>query len=111
MNVLRLADPAGVVERTPKFKNKRPKKVFFSKGPNYLWSLDGHNKLSGAANCQFDLKIYGYVTCSDLKEIDDHTLLAWVQDVVDESSGQLGYRNVTEKLRCIDWSQERKKNV
>ena len=32
MNVLRLADPAGVVERTPKFKNKRPKKVFFSKG-------------------------------------------------------------------------------
>ena len=45
------------------------------------------------------------------EEIDDHTLLAWVQDVVDESSGQLGYRNVTEKLRCIDWSQERKKNV
>ena len=45
------------------------------------------------------------------EEIDDHTLLAGVQDVVDESSGQLGYRNVTEKLRCIDWSQERKKNV
>ena len=65
MNVLRLADPAGIVERTLKFKNKRPKKVFFSKGPNYLWSLDGRDKLSGAANCQFDLKIYGYVTCSD----------------------------------------------
>ena len=62
MNTLRLVDPQGVVMRTPKFKNKRPKKTFFSKGPNYLWSLDGHDKLSGDANCQFDLKIYGYVT-------------------------------------------------
>ncbi|XP_063680195.1 uncharacterized protein LOC134815582 [Bolinopsis microptera] len=59
MNTLRLVDPQGVVMRTPKFKNKRPKKTFFSKGPNYLWSLDGHDKLSGDANCQFDLKIYG----------------------------------------------------
>ena len=60
MNSLRLLDPDGVVARAPMFKRKKAKKPFYSKGPNYLWSLDGHDKLSGDANCQFDLKIYGY---------------------------------------------------
>ena len=32
-------------------------------------------------------------------DVDDHTLLTAVQNVVDESSGQLGYRDVTEKIR------------
>lgn len=35
-------------------------------------------------------------------DVDDASLLIGVQGFVDESSGQLGYRNVTEKLRFVE---------
>lgn len=40
-------------------KRKRKKGNFTSKGPNWVHSLDGHDKLMGYQNSTFPLAIYG----------------------------------------------------
>ena len=52
-------------QRAPQFKKKKPKGHFSSPGPNFVHSLDGHDKLMGYQNCTFPLAVYGCIdTCS-----------------------------------------------
>ena len=53
-------DPEGVESRdVKKKKKKRPKKPFISDGPNWTFSLDGHDKLMGFQNSTFPIAVYG----------------------------------------------------
>ena len=54
-------DQAGVLERVPGPSRKNKKGHFTSKGPNFVWSGDGHDKLAGLYGSTFDIHIYGYV--------------------------------------------------
>ena len=52
-------------ERIPVFKRKKKKGIFTSAGPNWCFSMDGHDKLMGFQNSSFPLAIYGCIdTCS-----------------------------------------------
>ena len=47
-------NPTALDERAPKFKEKKKKKGnFISLGPNWVHSLDGHDKLMGSSSRQF----------------------------------------------------------
>ena len=59
MNAISVLDPEGTADREPKFKRKRAKGIFYSEGPNWAVSLDGHDKLAGFQNWMFPIKIYG----------------------------------------------------
>ena len=48
-------------ERTPQFKNDKPKGHFTSPGSNYVISLDSHDKLMGFRNITFPITIYGCI--------------------------------------------------
>ena len=61
-DIVQLLDPDGVEERTVKHKKKRAKVPFVSNGPDWVWSLDGHDKMEGYQNWTFPLAIYG---CQD----------------------------------------------
>ncbi|XP_063684502.1 uncharacterized protein LOC134825858 [Bolinopsis microptera] len=53
-------EPENVARRDPANKLKHVQKGDFSvKGPNYLYSLDGHDKLAGLFGATFDIHIYG----------------------------------------------------
>ena len=52
-------DPEGVELRSVKKRKKIPKKPFVSDGPNWTFSLDGHDKMMGFQNSTFPLAIYG----------------------------------------------------
>ena len=52
-------DPEGLQARKIDRKEKREKRPFTSKGPLWLISLDGHDKLCGYQNSTFPLGIYG----------------------------------------------------
>ena len=59
------AYPDVLEQRAPQFKKKKPKDHFSSPGPNFVHSLDGHDKLMGYQNCTFPLAVYGCIdTCS-----------------------------------------------
>ena len=59
------AYPDVLEQRAPQFKKKKPKGHFSSPGPNFVHSLDGHDKLIGYQNCTFPLAVYGCIdTCS-----------------------------------------------
>ena len=58
-------DPVALEERAPRFKNKKPKGNFTSRGPNWVHSLDGHDKLMGYQNSTFPVAVYSCMdTCS-----------------------------------------------
>ena len=53
-------DPKGLEARGPVGKKKtNPKGSFTTKGPNWVHSLDGHDKLMGYQNSTFPLAVYG----------------------------------------------------
>ena len=52
-------DPEGLQERARGKKRPRLKGKFTSKGPNFVHSLDGHDKLMGYQNRTFPLATYG----------------------------------------------------
>ena len=52
-------DLEGVESRNVKKKKKRPKRPFISDGPNWTFSLDGHDKLMGYQNSTFPIAVYG----------------------------------------------------
>ena len=52
-------DPEGLEERSVNKKLKKKKIPFRSDGPNWLHSLDGHDKLMGFQNWTFPIAIYG----------------------------------------------------
>lgn len=56
-------DAVSLKQRAPQFKNKKLKGHFASPGPNYVHSLDGHDKLMDFRNT-FPIAIYGCIdTC------------------------------------------------
>jgi len=52
-------DPDGVQDRNVKKKEKKPKRPFYSAGPGWTYSVDGHDKLMGFQNSTFPIAIYG----------------------------------------------------
>ena len=54
-------DQDGLAARLPVAKKKKPKGHFITLGPNWTYSLDGHDKLMGFQNSTFPLAIYGCV--------------------------------------------------
>ena len=54
-NVLKLQDPTGTETRKPGTKRKH-RLEYIIPGPNYLWSIDGHDKLPN-----YDIEIYGAI--------------------------------------------------
>ena len=53
------ADPEGLEQRRLKKKNER--QLFITKGPNGVFSVDGHDKLMGYQNSTFPIAIYGCI--------------------------------------------------
>ncbi len=61
-------DPAGLEDRNPAVKkHKRVKGSFTTKGPNWVFSLDGHAKLMGYQKSTFTLAIYGCIDTASRK--------------------------------------------
>lgn len=60
-------DPVGLAARLPGAKKKKPKGHFITLGPNWTYSLDGHDKLMGFQNSTFPLAIYGCVDTASRK--------------------------------------------
>ena len=58
-NVMFEYDPDGLAERQPCNKDKRKKGNFVTQGVNWVWSLDGHDKLMGFQNSTFPIALYG----------------------------------------------------
>eukprot|EP00794_Sanderia_malayensis_P007664 gene7664-8500_t len=58
-NVIADLDPEGVERRCVKNKARKNKIPFSAAGPNWLYSLDGHDKLMGYQNSTFPIAIYG----------------------------------------------------
>jgi hypothetical protein len=58
-------DPEGLECRAPGFKTEKKKGKFTSLGPNFVHSLDGHDKLMGFENSTYPIAVYGCLdTCS-----------------------------------------------
>lgn len=60
-------DPDGLERRKVGVKNKKQKESFTTRGPNWVHSLDGHNKLMGFQSDTFPLAIYGCVDTASRK--------------------------------------------
>ena len=60
-------DPEGLENRAPQFKRKKQKGHFITKGPNWIHSLDGHDKLMGYQNSTFPMAIYGCIDTATRK--------------------------------------------
>ena len=69
LNVLRdvyaVMCPVALEERAPQFKKKKPKGNFTSCGSNWVYSLDGHDKLMGYKNSTYPIAVHSCMdTCS-----------------------------------------------
>ena len=53
------ADPERLENRKPILKEKKAKSTFSSVSPNWVLSMDGHDKLMGYQNSTFPLAVYG----------------------------------------------------
>ena len=61
-------DPKGLEARGPVGKKKaKTKGSFSSKGPNFVHSLDGHDKLMGYQNSTYPLAVYGCIDTASRK--------------------------------------------
>ena len=60
-------DPEGLENRAPQFQRKKQKGHFITKGPNWVHSLDGHDKLMGYQNSTFPMAIYGCIDTATRK--------------------------------------------
>ena len=59
--VMQEMDPEGLGSRADGVKNKKKKQPFTTRDPNWVHSVDGHNKLMGFKNDTFPLAIYGSI--------------------------------------------------
>ena len=59
--------PEGLENRKPILKKKKTKSTFSSAGPNWVLSMDGHDKLMGYQNTTFPLAVYGCMDTASLK--------------------------------------------
>ena len=56
-------DPDALAENN--LRRRKAKGNFTSRGPNWVHSLDGHDKLIGYQNSTLPIAVYGYIdTCS-----------------------------------------------
>src|SRR5207248_7760718 len=62
-NAQRLFDPQGVASRVPGMRKKRLEN-YITAGPDYLWCLDGHDKLA-----QYGIEIYDAIDAYSRKII------------------------------------------
>ena len=60
-------DLEGLRQRQPRFKRKKEKGTFTAVGPNWVVSLDGHDKLMGFQKSTFPLAIYGCIDTASQK--------------------------------------------
>ena len=54
-------DPEGLEGRAVLAKKKKPKGHFATKGPNFVHSVDGQDKMMGYQNSTYPLAIYGCI--------------------------------------------------
>jgi hypothetical protein len=62
-------DPDGLARRTPGAKKKKPKGHFVTLGPNWTYSMDGHDKMMGYQSSTFPIAIYGCIDTASRKLI------------------------------------------
>ena len=60
-------DPEGLENRKPILKKKNMKSTFSSVGPNWVLSMDRHNKLMRYQSSTFPLAVYGCMDTSSRK--------------------------------------------
>ena len=65
--VMKDEDPEGLEKRKPVLKKKKMKSTFTSVVPNWVLSMDGHNKLMGYQNRTFSLAVYGCIDTASRK--------------------------------------------
>ena len=66
-DVMTDVDLEGLRQRQPRFKQKKEKGTFTAVGPNWVVSLDGHDKLMGFQKSTFPLAIYGCIDTASRK--------------------------------------------
>ena len=66
-DVMTGVDLEGLRQRQPRFKRKKEKGTFTAVGPNWVVSLDGHDKLMGFQKSTFPLAIYGCIDTASRK--------------------------------------------
>ena len=62
-------DLEGLRQRQPQFKQKKEKDTFTAVGPNWVVSLDGHDKLMGFQKSTFPLALYGCIDTASRKTL------------------------------------------
>ena len=60
-------DSESLKERRPCLKKKKLKTGFTTKGPNWVFSVDGHDKLMGYQNSTFPIAVYGCIDTASRK--------------------------------------------
>ncbi|KAK6173659.1 hypothetical protein SNE40_017071 [Patella caerulea] len=86
-------DPAGLRNRTVGVKVKKTKDCFVSKGPNWVHSIDGHDKLMGYQNSTFPLAIYGCLDTASRKLL---WLRIWTSNSDPQRIGKWYYEHLCE---------------
>ena len=66
-NVMYDLDAEGLKARAPGAKKKKPKGHFITLGPDWTYSVDGHDKLMGFQNSTFPLAVYGCIDTASRK--------------------------------------------
>ena len=65
--VMQELDEEGLHNRQPGAKKRKPREHFVTVGPNWTYSMDGHDKLMGFQNSTFPLAIYGAIDTASRK--------------------------------------------
>ena len=68
-NLMFELDPDGLARRAPGAKKRKAKGHFVTLGPNWTYSLDGHDKMMGYQNSTFPIAIYGCIDTASRKFI------------------------------------------
>ena len=68
-NLMFELDPDGLARRAPGAKKRKAKGHFVTLGPNWTYSLDGHDKIMGYQNSTFPITIYGCIDTASRKLI------------------------------------------
>lgn len=93
-------DPDGLERRTPGFKTKKEKGNFTSRGPNWVHSCDGHDKLMGYQNSTFPIAVYGCLDTCSRKVV---WIKVWVSNSDPKLIGRFYLENLYEKkLLLVD---------
>jgi len=75
--VMQEMDPEGLESRAVGVRSRKKKQPFTTRGPNWVHSADGHNKLMGFQNDTFPLAIYGSIDTTSRRL---HWLRVWTNN-------------------------------